>query len=99
MKKEEIMKEVFGLIEDVLDTLIEVGNGTTDELLHEAANKLFMVRDLLEATMTDNRYLPICKSCAWYDPARPQCFDGHLQYSGKTECDGFERPLSMEGKT
>ena len=44
-----IMKEVFGLIEDVLDTLIEVGNGTTDEMLHEAANKLFRVRDLLEA--------------------------------------------------
>ena len=45
-----IMKEVLGLIEDVLDTLIEVGNGTTDEMLHEAANKLFMVRDLLEVT-------------------------------------------------
>lgn len=44
-----IMKEVFGLIEDVLDTLIEVGNGTTDEMLHEAANKLFRVRDLLKA--------------------------------------------------
>lgn len=49
--------------------------------------------------MTNNRNLPICKSCRWYDPAHPQCFDGHLQYSGKTECDGFERPLSMEGKT
>ncbi len=49
MKKEEITKEVFGLIEDVLDTLIEVGNGTTDEMLHEAANKLFRVRDLLKA--------------------------------------------------
>ena len=46
---DEVMKEVFGLIEDVLDTLIEVGNGTTDEMLHEAANKLFRVRDLLEA--------------------------------------------------
>ena len=42
-------KEVFGLIEDVLDTLIEVGNGTTDEMLHEAADKLFRVRDLLKA--------------------------------------------------
>jgi hypothetical protein len=33
------------LIEDVLDTLVEVGNGVTDEMLHEAANKLFKFRD------------------------------------------------------
>ena len=59
-----IMKEVFGLIEDILDTLIEVGNGTTDEMLHEAANKLFKVRDLLEAT-EKGLVLPIKKK--WYD--------------------------------
>ncbi len=53
MKKEEIMKEVFGLIEDALDTLIEVGNGTTDEMLHEAADELFRVRDLLEKVVKD----------------------------------------------
>ena len=63
MKKEEIMNKVFGLIEDVLDTLIEVGNGTTDEMLHEAADKLFMVRDLLEAT-EKGLVLPIKKK--WY---------------------------------
>ena len=40
-----------------------------------------------------------CLSCRWRDVNNAQCFDGHLQYSGKTECDGFERPLSMEGKT
>ncbi len=39
--------------------------------------------------MTDKRYLPICKPCKWYDPTRSQCYDGHLQYSGKIECDGF----------
>lgn len=33
------------LLEDVLDTLVEVGNGTTDEMLHEAADKLFRFRD------------------------------------------------------
>lgn len=40
--------------------------------------------------MTDNRYLPICKSCRWYDPARPQCFDGHLQRQHIKSCEGYE---------
>lgn len=48
---DETRAEVFGLIEDILDTLIEVGNGTTDEMLHEAADELFRVRDLLEKTV------------------------------------------------
>lgn len=39
---------VMGLIESVLDTLVEVGNGTTNEMLHEAADKMFQVRDVLE---------------------------------------------------
>jgi hypothetical protein len=43
--------------------------------------------------MTDSRDLPICKACRWYDMTQPQCFDGHLQYSGKLECEGFETPL------
>ena len=33
------------LIEDVLDVLTEVGNGTTDEDLREALNKLLKFRD------------------------------------------------------
>jgi hypothetical protein len=41
-------KEAISLIEDVLDTLVEVGNGVTDEMLHEAAEKLFKVRALLK---------------------------------------------------
>ena len=36
------------LLEDVLDTLVEVGNGVTDEQLHEAADKLFKVRDIMQ---------------------------------------------------
>ena len=40
-----------------------------------------------------------CLYCRWRDVNNAQCFDGHLQYSGKTECDGFERPLNVEGKT
>lgn len=35
------------LIEDVLDTLVEVGNGVTDDMLHEAADNLFTARDIL----------------------------------------------------
>lgn len=33
------------LLETVLDTLVEVGNGVTDETLHEAADQLFKFRD------------------------------------------------------
>ena len=44
-KKSHILHE---LIEDVLDTLIEVGNGVTDEMLHYAAEQLFDARDLLD---------------------------------------------------
>ena len=33
------------ILEDVIDTLIEVGNGTTDEQLHKAADKLLNFRD------------------------------------------------------
>jgi hypothetical protein len=33
------------IIEGILDDLIEVGNGTTDEMLHIAADKLFALRD------------------------------------------------------
>jgi hypothetical protein len=33
------------VLEDVIDTLIEVGNGTTDQDLHEAADKLIAFRD------------------------------------------------------
>ena len=38
-------EEAFSLIDDVIDTLIEVGNGTTEDMLHEAADKLLVVRD------------------------------------------------------
>ena len=40
-------EKVGELIEDVLDTLTEVGNGVTDEQLHKAADKLFKARDIL----------------------------------------------------
>ena len=37
--------EAVIIIEEVLDTLIEVGNGVTDEHLHDAADKLLDFRD------------------------------------------------------
>jgi proline dehydrogenase len=37
--------EASEIIEDVLDTLVEVGNGATDKMLHEAGAKLFKFRD------------------------------------------------------
>lgn len=40
-------KRAFTLLEDVLDTLVEVGNGVSDKDLHEAAAKLFEARKLL----------------------------------------------------
>lgn len=37
--------EATRLLEDVLDVLLEVGNGVTDQQVHEAADKLFRFRD------------------------------------------------------
>lgn len=33
------------ILEEVIDTLIEVGNGVTDEMLHAAADQLIKFRD------------------------------------------------------
>ena len=33
----------------------------------------------------------ICTSCKWRDMYNEQCYDGHLQTSGKKECEGYER--------
>jgi hypothetical protein len=38
-------EEATTILEDVLDTLVEVGNGTTEEHLKEACDKLFKFRD------------------------------------------------------
>lgn len=44
----ELPEEVMTLIEEVLDTLVEAGNGVTNKDLHNAADRLFRVRDVLE---------------------------------------------------
>lgn len=50
-KGREIQKEdintAFGIIQDVLDDLIEAGNGTSDKMLHADADKLFGLRYFL----------------------------------------------------
>jgi uncharacterized membrane protein len=50
LKKQEnerkVKEEISTLLEDVIDTLVEVGNGVTNEDLHEAADKLFKIRKL-----------------------------------------------------
>jgi len=46
IKSTPIKKEEASIIlEEVIDTLIEVGNGVTDKDLHEAADKLLKFRD------------------------------------------------------
>lgn len=58
--------EAFDLIDDVIDTLIEVGNGTTDEMLHASADKLFAVRDyyIKGGAHTDQKQTVHCGWCA-----------------------------------
>ena len=47
MMSKEKWRLLGGLIEDVLDTFIEVGNGVTDEMFDHALDQLFDARDLL----------------------------------------------------
>lgn len=30
-----------------------------------------------------------CLFCRWQDRERAQCFDGHLQYPHKKDCEGY----------
>ena len=39
--------DAFDIIEDALDTLIEVGNGVTDEMLHKLCSRIFILRDIV----------------------------------------------------
>lgn len=56
----DIYEEAMNLIEGVLDTLCEVGNGVTEEHLKQAASELFAARDLLdEMKDTQPEYEPV----------------------------------------
>lgn len=68
LENDEEFKEIFELIEDILDTLIEVGNGVTDEDLHESADKLFKVRDILNTTVNKQEQIKgRCRDCRYFE--------------------------------
>jgi len=31
----------------------------------------------------------ICTNCEWFDKEHDQCFNGHLQYAYRNDCEGF----------
>lgn len=45
-KEKLTIEDAAFILEDVIDTLCQVGNGVTHEHLHEAADYLFAFRDL-----------------------------------------------------
>lgn len=45
MNETKIKKDYSVILEEVIDTLTEVGNGVTEQALHEAADKLLDFRD------------------------------------------------------
>ena len=55
--------KAFGIVEDVLDTLIEVGNGTTEDDLHNAADKLFGLRYFLDFVFQPDKATEYDKKC------------------------------------
>ena len=91
------------LIEDVLDTLIEVGNGVTDEALHESADKLFRVRDILNSKANDDGWIPCserlpekygeylcCDNYSNYIIGYPTKRVAYDEYYVETECEIME---------
>jgi len=65
-------KEAKSALEDVIDTLIEVGNGTTDEMLHKAADKLLEFRDYFNQTNIE-----LSEKCKWMNDTTIQNKDGY----------------------
>jgi len=57
------VNKAFGIVEDVLDTLIEVGNGTTDDDLHDAADKLFGLRYFLTSVFQPDQIMEQDREC------------------------------------
>ncbi len=51
---EQCYGKMADIIEEALDTLTEVGNGVTDEMLYELLQKLFILRDILENKIGHN---------------------------------------------
>lgn len=88
------MDEAMNLIEGVLDTLCEVGNGVTEEHLKQAASELFAARDLLDE-MKDTQP----ESCEYYalcrhgrDENKLRARLGFCEYCNE-DADGYVRPI------
>ena len=41
-------------------------------------------------TRNEDTETKICDTCKWQDKTQAQCYDGHLQYDGKQNCEGYE---------
>lgn len=84
----EIMKQdvdlAFGIVEEVLDTLIEVGNGVTNDMLHAEANKLFGLRyfltSLFRPSHLDQNNIQADKE-HWEEVKRAYDIEGHGHHS------------------
>ena len=63
IEKYKASKSAEDLLEDVIDTLCEVGNGVDDEMLHDAANRLFAFRDLWKEESKRIKTLEAVKPC------------------------------------
>lgn len=88
------MDEAMNLIEGVLDTLCEVGNGVTEEHLKQAASELFAARDLLDK-MKDTQP----ESCEYYalcrhgrDENKLRARLGFCEYCNE-DADGYVKPI------
>lgn len=51
---EQYRGEADEIIKEALDTLIEVGNGVTDEMLYELLQKIFILRDIFDNKIGHN---------------------------------------------
>jgi predicted amidophosphoribosyltransferase len=77
-------RKASSLLEDVLDQLVEVGNGATDESLHEACDKLFAFRD---EYFRDSSELNITCDCCGMEIDKP----GALFYKPTQDPKLFEK--------
>jgi len=82
------MQEAMNLIEGVLDTLCEVGNGVTEEHLKQAASELFAARDLLdEMKDTRSEYEEISARDAAAKIAPSSLFTAYFWYTAFVELE------------
>lgn len=57
--------EAWDILEEAIDTLAEVGNGVTDEMLYELLQKIFILRDIVQNKIGQERDSNV-EECAEY---------------------------------